>query len=395
MSDKSSIEWTDATWNPVTGCTKVGPGCDHCYAERFAERFRGVRGHPYEHGFDLVLRPERLFQPMQWHRPRMIFVNSMSDLFHKEIPSTYIDKVFDVMENANQHIFQILTKRSSRMATYINTRYSDEPTPRHIWMGVSVEDSHRTGRIAYLKQANATIRFLSFEPLLGRIGNIDLSGIDWVIVGGESGLGARPMNANWVREMRDQCEQQSVKFFFKQWGGKTSKAGGRILDGALHDDYPFVFTNEEYKGTKTMTANSQFIWHPGSNPPTIQSHTDAKLRLLKSYLDRYFDVVCAIPQMDTLRIALVDLFAGGGVFHRDGGARNGSPLVMIDAVQKAEARINLTRRKKLRIDAKFFFIDQDEHAIKYLQNTIKTMEHPTASVKCHYGQALYCLPGSS
>ena len=241
MADKTAIEWTDATWNPVTGCTKIGPGCDHCYAERFAERFRGVPGHPYERGFDLTLRPERLLQPMHWRRSRMIFVNSMSDVFHKRVPNAYLDQVFDVMEGANQHIFQVLTKRSSRLANYINRRYPDNPVPRHIWLGVSVEDSRRLGRIAHLKRANATIRFLSVEPLLGRIGPMDLSGIAWVIVGGESGPGARPMDVNWAREVRDQCARQGVEFFFKQWGGRTSKAGGRILDGELHDGFPYGF----------------------------------------------------------------------------------------------------------------------------------------------------------
>ena len=241
MADKSAIEWTDATWNPVTGCTKISPGCDHCYAERFAERFRGVVGHPYERGFDLILRRDRLFQPLRWRRSRMIFVNSMSDLFHKDIPIAYVDQIFDVMEMACQHIFQVLTKRSSRLATYINRRYPHKPAPRHIWLGVSVEDSHRIGRVAHLKRANASTRFLSIEPLLGRFGAVDLSGIAWVIVGGESGPSARPMNVNWARELRDQCAQQGVEFFFKQWGGKTSKAGGRILDGELHDGLPFGF----------------------------------------------------------------------------------------------------------------------------------------------------------
>ena len=238
------IEWTDATWNPVTGCTKIGPGCDNCYAERFAERFRGVLGHPYEHGFDLALRPERLDQPARWRRPRMIFVNSMSDLFHKNVPDTYVDRVFDTMEAAGHHVYQVLTKRSSRLATYVNRRYATTPAPKHIWLGVSVEDQMRSKRIAHLRRSNATIRFLSVEPLLGRIGPVDLFGIDWVIVGGESGPGARPMDVNWAREIRDQCADQGVSFFFKQWGGKTSKAGGRLLDGEFHDGFPLGFDKE-------------------------------------------------------------------------------------------------------------------------------------------------------
>ena len=238
MADNSAIEWTDATWNPVTGCTKIGPGCDNCYAERFAERFRGVPGHPYEQGFDLTLRHERLSQPARWRRSRMIFVNSMSDLFHKKIPISFVDKVFDTMEVSDHHIYQVLTKRSSRLANYINQRYSDAPAPKHIWLGVSVEDRQRPRRIAHLRCTSASVRFLSIEPLLGPIGSIDLTGIAWVIVGGESGPGARPMDINWAREIRDQCAEQGVEFFFKQWGGKTSKAGGRILDGELHNGFP-------------------------------------------------------------------------------------------------------------------------------------------------------------
>ncbi len=250
MADNSAIEWTDATWNPVTGCTKIGPGCAHCYAERFAERFRGVPGHPYEQGFDLTLWDERLSQPMRWRRPRMIFVNSMSDLFHKGVPDAFIDKIFDVMEIANQHTYQVLTKRSSRLRNYVNRRYSEAPTPEHVWLGVSVEDRQRVKRIVHLRDTNATIRFLSIEPLLGQIGKVDLTDIAWVIVGGESGPGARPMNINWVREMRDQCTEQGIEFFFKQWGGKTPKAGGRILDGKLHDGFPAGFSKECRYGKK-------------------------------------------------------------------------------------------------------------------------------------------------
>ena len=241
MADNTAIEWTDATWNPVTGCTKIGPGCDNCYAERFAERFRGVRGHPYEQGFDLTLRSERLSQPARWRRPRMIFVNSMSDLFHKMVPDRFVDKVFDVMEGAHHHVYQVLTKRSSRLANYINRRYSQVPAPRHIWLGVSVEDRLRAKRIRHLQRANATIRFLSIEPLLGRLGPVDLTGIDWVILGGESGPRSRPMDIAWARDVRDQCAAQGVQFFFKQWGGKTSKAGGRTLDERLHDGFPTGF----------------------------------------------------------------------------------------------------------------------------------------------------------
>lgn len=238
MADSSAIEWTNSTWNPVTGCTKISSGCDHCYAERFSERFRGVVGHPFENGFDLTLRPERIDQPLRWRKPRMIFVNSMSDLFHKEVPTHFIDQVFDVMERADWHIFQVLTKRSSIMRRYINQRYEDNPAPQHIWLGVSVEDGTKKSRVKHLQQANATVRFLSIEPLIGAIGRLDLSGIHWVIVGGESGPGYRPMDVNWAREVRDQCRKAEVPFFFKQWGGIRPKSGGRQLDDREWNDFP-------------------------------------------------------------------------------------------------------------------------------------------------------------
>jgi protein gp37 len=238
MAEKSSIEWTDATWNPVTGCTKISAGCDHCYAERFAERFRGVRGHPFEAGFDLTLRPERLGQPLSWKRPRMIFVNSMSDLFHKAVPKRFIDRVFNTMEQADWHAFQVLTKRSSLMRDYLIGRYGNELGPEHIWCGVSVEDAKAESRIRHLRSAPAGVRFLSIEPLLGPVGKLDLRGIDWVIVGGESGPRARPMDPAWVRDIRDQCENSGVAFFFKQWGGLRPKSNGRVLDGREHNAFP-------------------------------------------------------------------------------------------------------------------------------------------------------------
>jgi protein gp37 len=228
MADGSAIEWTDATWNPVTGCTKITAGCDNCYAARFSERWRGIPGHPFESGFDLTLRPERIGQPVAWKRSRMIFVNSMSDLFHKEVPRTFIDQVFDTMEKADWHVFQVLTKR----------RYRTAAPPAHIWLGVSVEDSRSAARIAHLRQAPATVRFLSVEPLIGAVGPVDLTGIHWVIAGGESGPGARPMMIDWAREIRDQCAEQNVAFFFKQWGGIRPKTGGRDLDGREWNELP-------------------------------------------------------------------------------------------------------------------------------------------------------------
>src|SRR5262245_36800178 len=199
MADKSSIEWTDATWNPVTGCTKISAGCDNCYAERFSERFRGTPGHPFENGFDLTLRPERLRQPFGWQRPRNIFVNSMSDLFHKDVPKEFIDQVFDTMEEADWHIYQVLTKRSPLMRKFLQSRYGKSPGPAHIWCGVSVEDGNKLSRVRHLQEAPAGVRFLSIEPLIGPIEDLLLDGIHWVIVGGESGPKAPPMEAAGVR----------------------------------------------------------------------------------------------------------------------------------------------------------------------------------------------------
>lgn len=238
MADKTNIEWTDSTWNPVTGCTKISRGCDNCYAERLAERFRGVSGNHFEDGFDLTLRPKRLNQPLSWRRPRMIFVNSMSDQFHKDIPTTYTDQVFDTMERADQHVFQVLTKRSSLMRKYLQRRYAHELCPSHIWCGVSVEDAQAKSRIKHLQDAPAATRFLSIEPLIGPVGTLDLEGIHWVIVGGESGPGFRPMKPEWVREVRDQCVEQGVAFFFKQWGGFRPKSNGRELDGREWSEFP-------------------------------------------------------------------------------------------------------------------------------------------------------------
>jgi protein gp37 len=238
MADKSAIEWTDATWNPVTGCTKISPGCDNCYAARFSERFRGVPGHPFERGFDLTLRPERLAQPLEWKRPRMIFVNSMSDLFHKEVPKTHIASVFDTMERADWHIYQVLTKRSSLLRNFVNERYPAGSAPAHMWFGASVENRQAASRISHLQAANAAIRFLSIEPLIASVGKLDLKGIDWVIVGGESGPAARPMDPSWVIEIRNQCVKAKVAFFFKQWGGRSPKAGGRLLEGREWNEFP-------------------------------------------------------------------------------------------------------------------------------------------------------------
>ena len=244
MAQPSAIEWTDATWNPVTGCTKIGPGCKNCYAFRFAERWRGILGHPYEQGFDLRLWPSRLSQPSRWKKPRMIFVNSMSDLFHKNVDRQFIDAVFHAMEAADWHVYQVLTKRSSLMRNYVRKRYQNRKVPRHIWLGVSVEDSNHTGRIDHLRQINSDARFVSFEPLLGSISTVDLSGIAWAIVGGESGPKARAMAPSWAVELRDTCKDSNVAFFFKQWGGARPKSGGRLLEGEEWNGFPWQIVPE-------------------------------------------------------------------------------------------------------------------------------------------------------
>ena len=239
MSDKSKIEWTDATWNPVRGCTKISPGCKHCYAEKFAERFRGVAGHPYEKGFDQRLVPEKLNEPLGWKRPRRIFVNSMSDLFHADVPAAYIEKVAQVMAKADWHTYQVLTKRSHRMSEFLRGSLREIAQLRHIWWGVSVEDrKYGLPRIAPLQAAPAAVRFLSIEPLLEDLGEFDMAGISWAIVGGESGPGARPMDASWVRGIRRQCKKSRVAFFFKQWGGVQKHRHGRELDGRTWDELP-------------------------------------------------------------------------------------------------------------------------------------------------------------
>lgn len=235
MADRSAIEWTDATWNPVTGCTRVSPGCAHCYALRFAERFRGVPGNYYENGFDLTLRPGKLELPLSWKRPRRILVNSMSDLFHEQIPDEFVSQVFDVMKRADWHVFQILTKRPERMA-----RLAPQlPWPSHIWAGTSVEyDRYSSRSNDHLRQVPAAVRFVSAEPLLGPLPSLQLDHLHWVITGGESGPRHRPCKVEWVRDLRDRCVTAKVAFFHKQWGGRTHSAGGKTLDGRVWDETP-------------------------------------------------------------------------------------------------------------------------------------------------------------
>ncbi len=238
MAEHTTIEWTDATWNPVRGCAKISPGCKNCYAERFAERFRGVNAHPFEQGFDLRLVPGKIGEPLRWKTPQRIFVNSMSDLFHDQVPVEYIKDVFEVMNRANWHQYQVLTKRAERLEALSG----ELPWAPHIWMGVSVENKDYLWRIDHLRRTKAHIKFLSIEPLIGPLGKINLRDIDWVIAGGESGPHARPMDAAWVRDVRDQCVRGGVSFFFKQWGGVQKKRHGRHLEGRTWDEMPELVT---------------------------------------------------------------------------------------------------------------------------------------------------------
>ena len=253
MAELSKIEWTDATWNPVRGCTKISPGCAHCYAETFAERFRGVPGHPYEQGFDLRLVPDKILEPLRWPIPKMVFVNSMSDLFHADVTVDYISAVGEVMKQSPWHIYQVLTKRSARMREMLSSDLRDAALKSHIWWGTSVENrKHGLPRIDDLRNTPASVRFLSIEPLLEDLGEINLEGIQWVIVGGESGPGARPMNPDWVNSLMEQCRRNDVPFFFKQWGGVRKKQAGRELNGRTFDEFPHVRRSEFPSKTKRM-----------------------------------------------------------------------------------------------------------------------------------------------
>lgn len=251
MADHSKIEWTDATWNPVTGCSKVSAGCDHCYAERLSLRLQKMGSKRYRNGFAVTLHEAALELPLHWREPRRIFANSMSDLFHGSVPTSFINRVFDVMERASWHQFQVLTKRPGRMAAYLTgtvigrdgelmraPRYPGRTVPDNVWLGTSVEDHRVVDRVDHLRRVPGPVRFLSCEPLIGPIPDLDLTGIDWVIVGGESGPDHRPIEKEWIRDIRRACRKHKTAFFFKQWGGAMSKSGGRTLDRRTYDEMP-------------------------------------------------------------------------------------------------------------------------------------------------------------
>jgi protein gp37 len=273
MSANSKIEWTDATWNPVRGCEKVSPGCKHCYAAAFAERFRGVPGHPYEQGFDLRFVPEKLVEPFGWSRSRMVFVNSMSDLFQDGVPDEFILEVCRVMQAANWHTYQILTKRDGRMRELLSGKLRFAAECPHIWWGVSVEDrKYGLPRIDSLRCTPAQVKFLSIEPLLEHLGPLVLKEINWVIVGGESGRGARSMEASWVESVRSHCRAEDVPFFFKQWGGVNKSKTGRILNGRTYDEYPAVESLAQIpdRGTRAIMANEFSRFSIPAEKTTVQ-----------------------------------------------------------------------------------------------------------------------------
>jgi protein gp37 len=241
MGQKSAIEWTESTWNPVTGCSKISAGCQNCYAERMAKRLQAMGQANYKNGFQVTLHEPLLELPLHWRKPQMIFVNSMSDLFHEEVPEDFIRTIFGVMQKASWHRFQILTKRVERAAAITEKL----PWPDNVWMGVTVENADYLGRIEYLRRIPASVRFLSLEPLIGPIPAINLKGIDWVIVGGESGPGARPMKPEWVSKIKENCQKASVPFFFKQWGGFNKKRNGRTLEGRIYNEMPETYPPAE------------------------------------------------------------------------------------------------------------------------------------------------------
>ncbi len=236
MSSNTKIEWTERTWNPVTGCCKISPGCEHCYAERMARRLQAMGQKKYTKGFKVTIHPHELESPATWRKPSMVFVCSMGDLFHKDVPFDFIRDVFAVIKATPQHTYQLLTKRSERLASLAQ----DLPWPKNLWMGVTVENSEYVNRVTDLANVPAAVRFLSCEPLLGPLNLLSLNSINWVIVGGESGPGARPMPSDWVQDLRDQCTSQGVPFFFKQWGGVNKKKAGKTLDGRVWQQFPMV-----------------------------------------------------------------------------------------------------------------------------------------------------------
>jgi three-Cys-motif partner protein len=322
----SAIEWTQSTWNPVTGCSKVSPGCAHCYAETFAERWRGIKDHSYEQGFDLRLWPSRLEYPLKWRKPRIIFVNSMSDLFHEDIPDDYVAEVFGVMNEADHHIYQILTKRPERMAELAQSL----GWPEHIWMGVTIENRRFIDRADFLRKVPAAIRFISAEPLLGPLENLDLTDIHWLIAGGESGPKHRPVKEEWIRQIRDQCLEEEVPFFFKQWGGARAKSGGRLLEGKEwngmpdHDLSPSLAPT----GPKVPRSRQRDVPDSADEKWEYAAHSEAKHEILRRYLGAWLSILGRGKKgWQPARLILLDGFAGRGRYMK---GEPGSPAVMFE-----------------------------------------------------------------
>jgi len=334
MPAETAIEWTESTWNPVTGCTKVTPGCAHCYAETFAERWRGIKGHSYEQGFDLRLWPTRLDYPLKWKRPRMIFVNSMSDIFHEDIPFEYVERIFAVMQKASHHTFQVLTKRHERMSDLA----PHLPWPSNVWMGVTIENKRWVLRADHLRKVPAAVKFISAEPLLGPLSGLDLTAIDWLIAGGESGPRNRPAQAEWFRELREQCHRDGVAFFFKQWGGVRAKSGGRVLDGREWNEMPNVAYSSNGHSNGTRMPRQRDIPDDADEKWEYTEHTAAKHEILRRYLGAWLAILGQGRRGSGWRhkqLVLVDGFAGRGRYM---GGESGSPKIMFDrAAAAAEA----------------------------------------------------------
>ena len=369
MSDKSKIEWTDATWNPVRGCTKVSPGCVHCYAETFAERFRGVPGHPFEFGFDLRLVPEKLGDPLRWRAPRMVFVNSMSDLFHDGVPDQYVTAVAKVMAAADWHTFQVLTKRAERLASLLEGDLSFAAQCRNIWWGVSVENrKHGLVRIEHLRRAPAAVRFLSIEPLLEDLGRLDLRGIDWVIVGGESGPGARPMSVDWVRGIRDQCRGAGVPFFFKQWGGVVRKreTGETARRADLQPVSPAFKSCAARRqragdGATRVDARERVVgmrWRR-TTPTVGREQTLVKHFILRKYLSRFAPIVLSHWNS----ISYVDCFSGPWNACTD-DLRDTSFSIALEELRRARDHHADSRRQ---VGLRCFFLERNADAYARLK----------------------------
>ncbi len=405
MADKSKIEWTDATWNPVRGCTKISPGCARCYAETFAERFRGVPGHAYEQGFDLRLIPEKLVEPLRWTCSKMVFVNSMSDLFHEDVSDAYIRTVAEIMSTANWHTYQVLTKRSERLAQMLRTDLREYAKEAHIWWGVSVENRrHGLPRIDHLRDTPAVMRFLSIEPLLEDLGTVDLTGISWVIVGGESGHGARPMKPEWVRSIRDQCRNAGVPFFFKQWGGAVKSLTGRELDGRTYDampepsSHPIAMAVVRAEYVRRLESHIDATFRRKENRPLIPSlqrfggrtWTQDKLERVRKYLVAYSTIMKTRP----FRYAYIDAFAGTGYHElKADESESGSLFAEFEEPDVAEF-LDGSARMALQVEPRFhkyIFIEKSPKKTAELERLRTEFSNKSADIRIETAEANACL----